>query len=123
MYVSNRFLVASVLLFMSPAVRVSTTASESMLAPIVEQKVVPLMPFGSVELRNGGKVILHHGPTQSATLIKGSLDYTGVTIADGGHLVIDRCKSECPRGYDLEIDGHLSFASRQRQIHRGGEPG
>ncbi|HKR60706.1 MAG TPA: hypothetical protein VJS64_13380 [Pyrinomonadaceae bacterium] len=68
------------------------------------QKVVPLAPFNSVELRNGTHAILQHGATQRVTLLKGSLDYTGVTIVDGGRLVVDRCKSECPRGYDLEIE-------------------
>jgi Putative auto-transporter adhesin, head GIN domain len=104
MYVLSRFLVASVLLFISPAVRVSTAQSGSLPASVVAQKVIPLTPFSSVELRSGGRAILHHGPTQSVTLVKGSLDYTRVTIADGGRLVIDRCKSECPRGYDLEIE-------------------
>jgi hypothetical protein len=104
MYVLSRFLVASVLLFTSPEVSVSTARSESLPAAVVAQEVVPLMPFGSVELRDGGKAILHHGQPQRVTLVKGSLDYTRVTIADGGRLVIDRCKSECPRGYDLEIE-------------------
>ena len=75
-----------------------------MSVPIVVQKVVPLTSFSSVELHDGGKAILHHGPTQRVTLLKGSLDYTRVTIADGGRLVINRCKTECPRGYDLEIE-------------------
>ena len=76
----------------------------SMPAPVATQTVVPLAPFSSVELRDGGKVILHHGPTQRVTLVKGSLDYTRVTIADGGRLVIVKCKSHCPRGYNLEIE-------------------
>src|ERR1700730_9334702 len=75
-----------------------------MSVPIVGQKVVPLTSFSLVELHDGGKAILHHGPTQRVTLLKGSLDYTRVTIADGGRLVINRCKTECPRGYDLEIE-------------------
>ena len=104
MYVLSRFLLTSVLLFMSPEVSVSTAQSESLPAPVVAQKVVPLTPFSSVELHDGGRAILHHGPTQRVTLLKGSLDYTRVTIADGGRLVIDSCKSECPRGYDLEIE-------------------
>jgi putative autotransporter adhesin-like protein len=104
MYVLSRFLVASVLSFTSPEARVSTAQSESLPAPVVAQKVVPLTPFSSVELRSGGKAILHHGPTQRVTLVKGSLDYTHVTIGDGGRLVIDSCKSQCPREYDLEIE-------------------
>jgi hypothetical protein len=76
----------------------------SMPAPVVTQTIVPLAPFSSVELHDGGKVIIQHGPTQRVTLVKGSLDYTRVTIANGGRLVIVKCKSHCPPGYDLEIE-------------------
>jgi hypothetical protein len=72
--------------------------------PVAAQTVVPVAPFRSVELSDGGEVILRHGPTQRVTLLKGSLDYTRVTIADGHRLVIDKCKSRCPRGYALEIE-------------------
>lgn len=103
MYAISRLLVTSVfvVLIMSPVVKVST---QSMSAPVAAQKVIRLTPFSSVELRNGGKAILQHGPAQRVTLLRGSLDYTGVTIADGSRLVIDKCKSQCPRGYDLEIE-------------------
>lgn len=106
MYLISQSLIGSVLvvLFMSSAVRVSTTRSESISAPVVAQKVVPLTPFSSLELRDGGNVILHHGPTQRVTLLRGSLDYTRVALADGGRLVIVKCESRCPRGYDLEIE-------------------
>lgn len=73
-------------------------------ATVAAQTVVPVAPFGSVELHGGGEVILRHGPTRSVTLLKGSLDYTRITIADAGRLVIDKCKSRCPRGYELEIE-------------------
>jgi Putative auto-transporter adhesin, head GIN domain len=68
------------------------------------QTEVPVAAFGSIELHDGATVILCHGPTQRVTLIKGSLDYTGVTVADGGRLTINKCKSRCPRGYQLEIE-------------------
>jgi hypothetical protein len=68
------------------------------------QEVVPVAPFRSVELRGGGRVTLRHGPTQRVTLLKGSPDYTRVTVADGGRLVIEKCESPCPRGYDHEVE-------------------
>jgi hypothetical protein len=68
------------------------------------QTVVPLAPFGSVELRGGVRAILRHGPTQRVTFLKGSPDYTRVMITDGGRLLIDKCKSRCPRGYDVEVE-------------------
>jgi hypothetical protein len=73
-------------------------------APAAEQKVVQLAPFSSVELRDGGKVTIQYGPKQRVTLVKGSLNYTRVAIAGGGRLVIDKSKSHCPPGYDLEIE-------------------
>lgn len=98
-------LVASlILLLISPAVRISTAHSESMSRPVGSQTVVPLGRFSSVELRNGGKVFLRHGPTQRLTLLKGSQDYTQVTIAGGERLVIDTCRNRCPRGYELEVE-------------------
>ena len=73
-------------------------------APVAAQTVVPVAPFRSVELNDGADVILRHGTTQRVTLLKGSTDYTLFTIADGGRLVIDKCKGRCPPGYALEIE-------------------
>ena len=60
--------------------------------------------FRSVETRNGAHTILRHGPTQRVTFLKGSPDYSQVAIASGGRLVIDKCRSKCPRGYELEVE-------------------
>ena len=91
MYLAVRFLLGSVVVVL-------------FTSPIVAQKIVPLTPFNSVELHDGSHAIIRHGPTQRVTLLKGSLDYTSVTVADGGRLVIDSCAMHCPRGYDLEIE-------------------
>jgi hypothetical protein len=68
------------------------------------QTEVPVAAFDSIELHDGAKVIFRYGPIQRVTLIKGSLDYTSLTVADGGRLIINKCKSRCPRGYELEIE-------------------
>ena len=73
-------------------------------APVAGQTEVPVAPFRSVEVSGGAVAILRHGPTQRVTLLKGSTDYTRFTIADGGRLVIDKCRSRCPPGYELEIE-------------------
>ena len=79
-------------------------------APVAAQTVVPVAPFRSVELHDGGHVILRHGATQRVTLSKGSADCPHFTLADGDRLVIDKYKgrdiykSQCPRGYELEIE-------------------
>jgi hypothetical protein len=89
---------------MSPVNKVSTARSETTSASGPGQEVVSLVPFRSVELRGGGKVMLRHGPIQRVTFVQGSPDYTQVTIADADRLVIDKCKTRCPRGYELEIE-------------------
>ncbi|MGH9959070.1 MAG: hypothetical protein ACREBC_18390 [Pyrinomonadaceae bacterium] len=106
MYRIGRFPVTSVLvlLLVSPTISVSTARSESMSPPFVMQTEVPVKPFASVELRDGGMVILRHGPTPRVILRKGSREGTGVMIVDGDRLVINKCKNRCPRGYDLEIE-------------------
>jgi len=68
------------------------------------QKTVPLTPFSSVELQDGVHAVLRYGSSQRVTLVKGSLDYTSVKVADGGRLLIDSCALHCPRGYELEIE-------------------
>jgi hypothetical protein len=75
-----------------------TTAAQS------EPVSVDIAPFRSVELRHGGKVVLRHGSTQRVTFLRGSPEHTQVTVAMGGQLVIDKCKSRCGRGYDIEIE-------------------
>src|ERR1044071_1955081 len=79
-------------------------------APAAAQTAVPVTPFRSVELHDGGHVVLRHGATQRVTLLKGSTDCAEFTLADGGRLVIDKSKGRdkykgrCPQGYELEIE-------------------
>jgi hypothetical protein len=75
-----------------------------LLAPLPVQTTVQVSPFNSIELADGGHVGLQRAATQRVTLIKGSLDYTRVAVADGGRLIIDKCFRKCPRGYRLELE-------------------
>ncbi|HEU4688821.1 MAG TPA: M56 family metallopeptidase [Vicinamibacterales bacterium] len=71
---------------------------------VAEQSGVALTaPFSAVELRNGGKVHLLHGPAQGVTLLKGDPEQASIAIRDDGRLVIDRCPTECPRNRDFEV--------------------
>jgi hypothetical protein len=72
--------------------------------PVAAQMQVPVAPFRSIELHDGARVILRHGPTQSVTLLKGSTDCAQFTMAAGGKLVIDKYNSQCSRKYELEIE-------------------
>ena len=71
--------------------------------PSAQTAAQSLTPFRSVEMRDGGHVIVRHDQTQRVIFLKGTPDYTRVTIASGDRLVIEKCKSKCPRGYELEI--------------------
>jgi hypothetical protein len=120
MYLTGRFLVTSilVLLFMSPGIGVSTTTSATASPPVATQTVVPLAPFSSVELRNGAVAILRYGAIPHVTLLKGTLDYTAVMV-ESGLLVVDKCKSRCPRGYELEIEIVTPDIARISVAHGG----
>ena len=73
--------------------------------PVAMQPGVPsTASFSSVELRNGGKVNLIHGQSQGVTLLKGDPAQASITIRDDGRLVIDRCRTHCPRGHDFEVE-------------------
>src|SRR5688572_33344738 len=73
-------------------------------APPPMQTTIQIAPFNSIELPTGGHVALRPAATQRVTLVRGSLDYTRLTVADGGRLVIDKCFRKCPPGYRLEIE-------------------
>ena len=60
--------------------------------------------FSAVELRNGGRVNLIHGPSQRVTLLKGDPEEIAITIGADGRLVIDRCPKPCTGGHDLEVE-------------------
>jgi hypothetical protein len=92
------------------------------------QAALQLAPFNSVEALDGGHVILRAAPTRRVTLLRGSLDYTRMEVVDGGRLVIDKCASKCPRGYQLEVEiaapsfARLSIANGGRMQSSGDFP-
>lgn len=74
-------------------------------APVEMQPGVPLTAsFSAVELRNGGRVKLIHGQSQGVTLVKGDPQQASITVGDDGRLVIDHCRTECPRRHDFEVE-------------------
>jgi hypothetical protein len=68
------------------------------------QTTLQLARFNSIELPDGGHVVLRPAPTQRVTLLRGSPDYTRMAVTDGGRLVIDKCIRKCPKGYRLEVE-------------------
>jgi hypothetical protein len=98
-----------------PAAAQSTPASADGLAGTV----VPLAPFRSVEVRNGGHAIIRYGPTQRVTVLKGNPDDAQITIASGDVLVIDKCKDKCARRYELEVEIVSPALANLTQAHGG----
>ena len=73
-------------------------------APLPMQTTLRLPPFNSIEMLEGGHVVLRAAPAQRVTLLSGSLDYTRLAVVNGDRLVIDKCNRKCPRGYRLELE-------------------
>ena len=69
-----------------------------------QSEPMAVAPFRSIELRNGVHAILRYGPTQRVTFLKGGADQTEISVRRGEALVIDKCRSKCARGYELEIE-------------------
>lgn len=75
------------------------------------QTPVQLPAFNSIQV-NSGHITLRPAATQRVTLLRGSLDYTRVSVTSGGVLVIDKCNVKCPRGYRLEVEIQTPSVSR-----------
>lgn len=90
--------------------RISSLLTVAVLSTVVvlssgaAPAVIPVEQFRSVELQGGGNVIVRHGKTQRVTMLEGSLRYSRVRLAGGQRLVIDKCVTECPRGYQMQIE-------------------
>ena len=87
--------------------------------PAAAQAVVPLAPFRSVEVRNGGHAIIRYGPTQRVTVLKGDPGDAQITIASGDVLVIDKCKNECAHRHELEVEIVTPAVASLTQAHGG----
>jgi hypothetical protein len=106
MFALTQLLALSViaLSFVSPVTKESDARFATTSSANVNQNIVSVAPFTSVELRNGGKALVKYGASQRVTLMKGSLDCTEVAVVNGDRLIIDTGKKDCPRGYELEIE-------------------
>lgn len=74
-----------------------------LLAPgAAARDVVPLPPFASVALHNGGEVVVRPGPRQSVTVREGGGD-ASIRVTDG-RLTIDDCPRGCRHGHHLLVE-------------------
>jgi hypothetical protein len=67
------------------------------------QKPVQVGAFSAIDVRDNGHVVLRSGATHRVTFINGSPEYTRVNVINGT-LVIDKCYTDCPRGYVLDLE-------------------
>lgn len=83
--------------------------------------MVPLAPFQGIDLHGGGDVVLKHGAVQRVTILKGSLQYSKLTVVNGT-LDVSACDSwwNCPRNYDFKVEIETPMLSAIA-VHGGGE--
>jgi hypothetical protein len=83
--------------------------------------VVPVPAFTSIELHGGGHAVLRHGAVQRVVILKGSTEYSEITVQNGS-LNISPCKSwfSCPSHYDLEVE-ITTPSIPALNVHGGGE--
>ena len=53
------------------------------------QTEIPVRSFQSIELQNGGHVIVRHGNTQRVRVVRGNLRNSRIRVEEDDHLVID----------------------------------
>jgi len=89
--------------------------------PASAETVVPLAPFQGIDLHGGGDVVLKHGSVQRVTILKGSLQYSKLTVVNGT-LDVSACEDwwHCPSNYDFKVEietpGVTAIA-----VHGGGD--
>ena len=68
-------------------------------------RVIQLPQFNSVEVSDGGHVVIRYGSSQRVTLVRGDLNYTKMRVTADGVLLIRNLRHES-RGYrsDVEIE-------------------
>lgn len=93
----------------------------ALAAPASAGTVVPLAPFQGIDLHGGGDVVLKHGAVQRVTILKGSLQYSKLTVVNGT-LDVSACDSwwNCPRNYDFKVEIETPMLSAIA-VHGGGE--
>ena len=71
---------------------------------LAAQTAIPTAPFESVELHNGGHVVIRHGAAQRVTVISGDPDAVRITVR-GQRLVIENRGSRRHRHHErLEVE-------------------
>jgi hypothetical protein len=75
--------------------------------------------FNSMEVSGGAHVTLRPAATHSVRLLEGSTQLSRVDVSSAGTLVIDKCRSKCPKGYVLELEVFTPSLTRISVGHGG----
>src|SRR5690349_1009427 len=88
----------------APALLTITTLTVSLAfsSSAAARTVVPVDPFDSIEVQDGGHVLVRQGTPQRVTLVRGDLRGTRIAV-DGRRLVIDSYETH-RHGDRLEIE-------------------
>ena len=78
------------------------------VAPAVAaaQTVEQVGKFDSIELHGGGQIMIHQGPVQRVTLVRGDPAQARFEVREGGKLVMSPCSRMCwgPNRFEVEIE-------------------
>lgn len=74
-------------------------------------RVVQLPAFNSVEVSDGGHVMIRYGSTHRVTLVRGDLNYTKMRVNADGVLVVQNLRHES-RGYRSEVEIEMPSITR-----------
>lgn len=96
--------VGVILMRMSRLLSIPVLSAFALAASGAAPAVIPVGPFRSVELHDGGNVVVRHGQTQRVTILMGDSRYTRIQIAAGQRLVIEKCQPACPSDYQHRIE-------------------
>jgi hypothetical protein len=68
------------------------------------QETRQLAPFKSIEVSGGAHVVLRPAAAHRVRVVRGSMDLSRVAVMPNGALVIEKCRTKCPKGYRLELE-------------------
>ena len=85
----------------------------------VPLETVQVQPFTSIELSGGAHVVLRPAAAHRVRLIDGSMELSRVEVTRSGELIIDKCRTKCPKGYRPEFEVFAPSLTRISVAHGG----
>jgi hypothetical protein len=60
--------------------------------------------FNAIEMSGGAHVLLRNASSHGVRVVEGSTDLSRIDVTRSGTLIIDKCRTKCPKGYRLEVE-------------------